>query len=401
MPNFKENLRKHVEHVKTLGPHCTTEETTKQALILPFLNILDFNPFDPTKVKAEYGADFPGVKNNERVDYALFSDGHPVMFIEAKPFTEKLTNHTGQLSRYFNATPGVAIAAITNGKEWRFFTDLKNQNIMDDTPFLTVDITNLSDTDPEQITRFRHDNFQADKLKTFAEERVYASIFQGVIENCLRNPDADFVKFVAIRSNLAPKLTGKFIEAMTPIVKHAVADAISRMVVSGLSAPLPPVPIPPAQTPEPEAISSEYDVIDATNPKIITTFNERRVLSIVQAMLEGQVVTEEIVGKDTESYYTVLYQGKVNRWLLRYVCDRAKPLVYFNGTITEQHKAQAVKRGLELGAGNSIVLIKPEYLMKLGGLLNDSLAFCQDDNNFKRDGKKEAGLEQSTSEISV
>ena len=62
MPHFKENLLKHVEHVKTLGPHCTTEETTKQALILPFLNILDFNPFDPTKVKAEYGADFPGVK---------------------------------------------------------------------------------------------------------------------------------------------------------------------------------------------------------------------------------------------------------------------------------------------------------------------------------------------------
>jgi len=394
MPNFKENLHKHVEHVKTLGPHCTTEETTKQALILPFLNILDFNPFDPTKVRAEYGADFPGVKNNERVDYALFSDGHPVMFIEAKPFTEKLTNHTGQLSRYFNSTPGVAIAAITNGREWRFFTDLKNQNIMDDTPFLTVDITNLSETDPEQLTRFRHDNFQPEKLKSFAEERVYARIFQGVIENCLRDPDADFVKFVATRSNLVPKLTGKFIETMTPIVKHAVADAISRMVVSGLSAPLPPVPIPSIQVLPAEVTSLEVDVIDPSNPKIITTFNERRVLSIVQTILDGQVSSEEIVGKDTESYYTVLYQGKVNRWLLRYVCDRAKPLVYFSVPLTDQHKAQAIKRGLELGAGNSIVLMKPEYLMKLSGLLNESLVFCQDDNNFKRDNKKEADQKQ-------
>lgn len=389
MPNFKANLTKHVEHVKTLGPHCTTEETTKQALILPFLNLLDFNPFDPTKVKAEYGADFPGVKNNERVDYALFSDGHPVMFIEAKPFSEKLTNHTGQLSRYFNATPGVAIAAITNGREWRFFTDLKNANIMDDSPFLTVDVTNLTETDPEQLTRFRHDNFQPDKLKSFAEERIYASIFQGVIENCLRDPDADFVKFVATRSSLAPKLTSKFIEAMTPIVKHSVADAISRMVVSGLSAPLPPVPMPSIQVLTIEESTVECDVVDLLNPKIVTTDNERRVLSIVQAMLEGQVTTGEIVGKDTESYYTVLFQGKVNRWVLRYVCDRAKPLVYFSAPLTEQYKAQAVKRGLELGANNSIVLVKPEHLMKLGGLLNDSLVYCQDDNNFKRDGKKE------------
>lgn len=389
MPNFKENLLKHVEHVKTLGPHCTTEETTKQALILPFLNILDFNPFDPTKVKAEYGADFPGVKNNERVDYALFSNSNPVMFIEAKTYTEKLTNHTGQLARYFNATPGVAITAITNGREWRFFTDLKNQNIMDDTPFLTVDITSLSDADFEQIARFRHDNFHPEKLKSFAEERVYAGIFQVVIENCLRDPDAEFVKFVANRANLAPKLTGKLIESFTPIVKQSVAAAISRMVVSGLSAPLPPVPVPtPDQCQSTEILAVEGDVADPNNAKIITTAAERKLLSIVQTILEGQVAAEDIVGKDTESYYTILYQGKVNRWIARYVGDRAKPLIYFNGTLTEQHTEKAIKRGLELGTGGSIVLPKPEYIMKLSSLVNDALAYCQDDNNFKRDGKK-------------
>jgi hypothetical protein len=386
MPDFKEKLNKHVEHVKTLGPHCTTEETTKQALILPFLNILDFNPFDPTKVKAEYGANFPGVKAGERVDYALFSEGHPVMFIEAKPYTEKLTNHTGQLSRYFNATPEVAITAITNGREWRFFTDLKNQNIMDDSPFLIVDITNLTNTDSEQLARFRHDNFHPDKLKSFAEERVYAGIFQSVIETCLRDPDAEFVKFVATRANLVPKLTGKFIEAITPIVKHSVAEAISRMVVSGLSAPLPPISIPVAQSvDEPVAAAKEMgNVVDPDNSKIVTTAAERRVLEIVQTLLEGQVPAEEIVGKDTESYYTVLYQGKVNRWLLRYVGDRAKPYVVFNTPLTDQHKEKVVKRGLELGASNSIIITRPDHLMKLSSLINDALLFCQDDNNFKK-----------------
>lgn len=125
MENFKTRLKSHVEHVKSMGGYCTTEETTKQALIVPFLDILGFSAYDPRKVKAEYSADFPGVKANERVDYALFCQDVPVMFIEAKSFSEDVNNHCPQLSRYFNSTPEVTISAITNGMEWRFFYRFK------------------------------------------------------------------------------------------------------------------------------------------------------------------------------------------------------------------------------------------------------------------------------------
>ena len=160
MDSFTERLRKHAEHVKGVGMHCTTEETTKQALILPLLDILGFSPFDPTRVKAEYGADFPGVKSSERVDYALFCHGVPVMFIEAKAHAENLTNHCPQLSRYFNATPEVTIGAITNGLEWRFFTDLNNKNMMDSAPFLTVDFEDMEIALLPRLHRFRHDEFK-------------------------------------------------------------------------------------------------------------------------------------------------------------------------------------------------------------------------------------------------
>ncbi len=126
MSEFAARVATHADHVKKVGIHCTTEETTKQALILPLLDILGFSPYDPTKVRAEHAADFPGAKAGERVDYALFCNGAPVMFIEAKPYNANLTNHCPQLSRYFNATPEVTVGAITNGREWRFFTDLVN-----------------------------------------------------------------------------------------------------------------------------------------------------------------------------------------------------------------------------------------------------------------------------------
>ncbi|HFB7682503.1 TPA: hypothetical protein ACKJ3X_000847 [Neisseria gonorrhoeae] len=67
---FKERIASHAEHVKKVAHICTTEETTKQALILPLLDILGFSAFDPNKVRAEYQADFPGAKSGERVDYA-------------------------------------------------------------------------------------------------------------------------------------------------------------------------------------------------------------------------------------------------------------------------------------------------------------------------------------------
>jgi hypothetical protein len=51
MDAFITKLTNHAEHIKRVGHLCVTEETTKQALILPMLDILGFNAYDPTRVK--------------------------------------------------------------------------------------------------------------------------------------------------------------------------------------------------------------------------------------------------------------------------------------------------------------------------------------------------------------
>ena len=102
MSSFAEQMRAHCAHVASVAALCKTDETTKQALILPFLQILGFSPFDPNQVVAEYKADILGVKASERVDYALLSQGRPVMYIEAKPYGNNINRHVPQLARYFN-----------------------------------------------------------------------------------------------------------------------------------------------------------------------------------------------------------------------------------------------------------------------------------------------------------
>lgn len=376
---FKDKVLSHIQHVLKVGSHCTTEETTKQALILPLLDILGFSPYDPTKVRAEYGADFPGAKNGERVDYALFCHDVPVMFIEAKSYNENLTNHAPQLSRYFNATPEVTVAAVTNGREWRFFTDLKDKNIMDDAPFLRINFENVDDSKINQLSQFCHDRFQPEALRTLAEESVYLSAFTKTISDSLKETDAEFVRYVASRSNVGRQLNQRFLDSITPIVKQAVEKAVSAMVVSGLSQQI--------KDNEPEHIESQEPVhdekapiIDSENERIITTYTERQLFDFVSMILGEEA---ELQSKDTESYFSILYQGKSNRWVLRYFDNKQRPCINVPLELLDIHKAEIQRAGLEI-SGSNIIIDRPENILRISGLVRDSLEYCQNDENFSR-----------------
>jgi len=375
MEEFLNRLKKHTEHIQKVGVHCETEETTKQALILPFLDILGFSAYDPTKVLAEYSADLPGVKAQERVDYALFCHGSPVMFVEAKAYSVQPENHSPQLARYFNSMPEVTVGVITNGRKWKFFTDLENKNVMDEKPFLTIDLLASNDSELIQLYQFRHDQFEPEKLRSLAEENTYFTAFSSVIRSSLRNIDIDFVRFVASKSSISRQLTIKFLESITPIVKQAVEKTVSDMVVSGLSVVEEPEPE------EPEEINlDEVDEVHPDNPKIITTVEEKRVYTILKEILD---IDDDLVLKDTETYCAYLYEGKTNRWVLRYRGDKKNPDVELILKLADEMISEIKRAGLEVTQSGRIIIHKPEDLYRISGLIFDCLNYCKDDDNFR------------------
>jgi len=380
MSSFRDRIKQHADHIGKAGSHCTTEETTKQATILPLLDILGFSPFDPTKVKAEYSSDFPGAKAGERVDYALFCHGVPVMFIEAKSFGSKIVNHVPQLSRYFNATPEVAVAAITNGNEWRFFTDLGNKNVMDPEPFLTVRFDALDENQIESLFRFRHDEFKPEALRTLAEESVYLQAFKDVIRTSVLGCDQEFIRFVVSKSTVQRTMTARFMETVTPIVKQAIALSMSEMVANSFS----PRTHEPTHQSEQQPAADEItdgNIVDPENSKIVSTPQERRLLEVVGEILGGDA---DICGKDTESYFTVLFKGKTNRWIVRYWGDRKQPCVQMSAPLTDERRHEIARAGLEIGGGDTIIMPTPDSILRIAGIVSDSLAFASDDRNFKR-----------------
>jgi len=81
-----------------------TEEAAKTALVMPFLQALGYNVFNPSEVVPEFTCDV-GIKKGEKVDYAVLKDAKPIILFECKHHKADLSKeHASQLYRYFSVT---------------------------------------------------------------------------------------------------------------------------------------------------------------------------------------------------------------------------------------------------------------------------------------------------------
>jgi hypothetical protein len=102
--DFIDQIRILASRVSSTKDLIQTEEATKNAMIMPFIQALGYNVFDPLEVTPELIADI-GTKKGEKVDYAILKEGAPIMIFECKKSGGDLTiNNASQLFRYFHVT---------------------------------------------------------------------------------------------------------------------------------------------------------------------------------------------------------------------------------------------------------------------------------------------------------
>jgi hypothetical protein len=140
--DFKDSIKKLSEKVCILKDQIKTEEATKSAFVMPLIQILGYDLFDPTEVVPEFITDAGVVKNVEKVDYAIMKDKQPILIIECKHHLEKVDKHYTQTHKYFHLTKA-RFAILTNGVQYNFYTDIDAPNKMDEKPFLSFDISPL------------------------------------------------------------------------------------------------------------------------------------------------------------------------------------------------------------------------------------------------------------------
>lgn len=333
---FSQKIKTVAKRVDQFRDSLKTEEATKSSLIQPFFQTLGYDVFNPLEFIPEYTADV-GIKKGERVDYAIVIAGKLQILVECKAINEDLNNHDSQLFRYFGTTDA-KFGILTNGDEYRFFTDLDNQNKMDAEPFLTIHLSSLRDSQVSELFRFTKDNFDEDSISSSASQLKYTNQFRDYLNSQLKAVDEDFVRFI-LSNVFHERATQSNLELFTPIIQSGFTQAIQEEVNDKLSSALntsvsssAAVAKTPAENPVPESANEEPE---SNESEIVTTPAEIEAYTTVKIILRETIDEERVFYRDNKSYFNVLLDDNIRKWVLRVYFTKNRNWIQLNNDAKE------------------------------------------------------------------
>ncbi|MDR0954388.1 MAG: type I restriction enzyme HsdR N-terminal domain-containing protein [Rikenellaceae bacterium] len=295
--DFNDRIKQLAERVEKLKESLQTEEATKNALIMPFIQAMGYDVFNPLEVMPEFTCDI-GTKKGEKIDYAILQEGTPIILIECKHWKEPLTLYDNQLLRYYHVSPA-KFGILTNGICYRFYTDLETPNKMDEKPFLEVDITNMKANQIEELKKFQKSGFDIDNILSSASELKYMGELRNLISKEFANPSPELVKLFA-RQVYGGQIKQKVLDQFTVLVRKSIANFINDMISDRLKAALKTEEVQPAEEP-----SEEKDTV-VKDKAIVTTGEEMEAYYIVKSILHSVIASDRIAYRDAQNYFSVM-----------------------------------------------------------------------------------------------
>lgn len=313
--DFKDTIRQLGERVVRLKDHTQTEEATKHAFILPFIQALGYDYSNPQEVVPEFITDV-GTRRGEKVDFVVMRDACPALLIEVKHWREKLDNHDGQLLRYFHVCKA-KFSILTNGVTYRFFTDLVDTNKMDAHPFLEFDITTVSDNQIEEVKQFHKSYFNESTIAARASELKYTAAIKSLLLGELKTPSEGFVKYFAGQVYKG-RITDKVVHHFTELMRGCIQQTLNDMVNDRLKAAIAQEQAEAEKTAEPAQEATEE-----TGPKIVTTPEETEAYYIIKSILRRKLDPDRIHLRDSQTYCAIILDDNNRKPICR---------LHFNGT---------------------------------------------------------------------
>lgn len=301
MSSLESTIQTLAGRVRNHAETISTEEAAKTSIILPFLQALGYDVFDPAQVVPEFTADAVG-KRGEKVDYAIKLDDEIRILIECKGLSTPLDQkHLAQLFRYFTVTKA-RFAILTNGREFQFYTDLEEPNKLDTRPFFSFDILDLSAANLAELKKFERASFDVDKILATAERLKYVSAAKKHLAEQMDNPSEDLVRLItnAIHEG---RNTAQVRELVASAMKSAFKEIVRDAVQSRLST----------------ALENNVETItdDDSQSDIITTEEEREGTMVIRAIVRDILDGTRVQMRDAKSYCAVLVDDNNRKPLAR------------------------------------------------------------------------------------
>lgn len=299
-------------------PRIQTEEATKLALINPFIReVLGYDTTDLSEVVPEYTADV-GIKKGEKVDYAILRDGVPLILIEAKKAGTRLQEEEPyQLYRYFTTTPSAQFGIYTDGIKYLFYSDLEKDNIMDNRPFLILDLLDPDPAAVEEVAKFVKSEFSPEEIRASATDLKYTRAIKTELQQEVANPSEEFVRLLMGRVYSGRKTEGK-IDQFKAVTRRAIRQVIRDEVRGTFNTALAQGDPASETGPASEATPTTEDSED----EIITTEAELNGFYAVKAILHASVAPHRVTLRDAKRACTIMLDDNQRKPVCRFWFDK-------------------------------------------------------------------------------
>jgi hypothetical protein len=241
LADFRQRLLAFAKVAVTRAEKIDSEAATNLQLVQPFLALLSYDVTNPDEVRPEHHADF-SEKYQNKVDYAILRDGHPVIAFESKKVNAPMKDDRGQLKSYFNASPTITLGVLTDGLRYEFYADSDKPNMMDDTAFLKINFTEMDavGTIEENLLRavaaIRKDRFNPENVGAEAKRKLLIESIVRTLKTFKEAPSNEFVHFLLSHGDtgnlMGLKVTKKVIEKHRQDVREAVETFVAQEVLA-------------------------------------------------------------------------------------------------------------------------------------------------------------------------
>lgn len=199
-----------------------TKEKTENALLLPFLGALGYDPFNIREVEPGHAVELKE-DGTKTVDYAVNIDGAPAMLFQCEKAkadldalgSDPLLRHFGDLD--------TSIVVRTNGLNYQFYADFGSGRNVDGRPFLTFD---LLDYGPEQIMylkRLTKPEFDTQEVLSAAFELKHTRLLHHYFVKQWEDLDPHFVRFLAAQV-YEGDVSEEILERFHPVVQTLLRE---------------------------------------------------------------------------------------------------------------------------------------------------------------------------------
>lgn len=292
--DFRDKVLQLSDRIDKLKDNIPTEEATKNAFIMPFMQLLGYDVFNPLEVLPEMHCDI-GIKKGEKIDYAIMKEDCPIILIECKHWKQDLSLHDNQLLRYFHVSKA-KFGILTNGIKYRFYTDLEAPNKMDEKPFLEFDFENIKEAQIEDLRKFHKSHFDLENILSSASELKYTRELKGELIKEFANPSPEFVKLIA-KKVYEGVITPKVLEQFTLLLKRSIFNHVNDIISERLKTAL--------KNESSTDVGQTEITIETSTKEINTTEHEVEAFFIVKSIIRSVLNSERITYRDAQSYFSV------------------------------------------------------------------------------------------------